>query len=92
MIVRIMGEGQFTVPGSLMDTLNAIDNKIVDHVARRNESDFKKELSNLIASIKEKGTPLDDTDIVESDIIVPPRDLTLEEASEIFSGAGLIED
>ncbi len=92
MIVRIMGEGQFQVASSLLDELNVIDNKIVDYVAKENESDFKKELSNLITAIKENGTSIDDADIVESDIIVPPEDLTLEEAAGIFSGEGLIED
>ncbi|MBW6518727.1 MAG: hypothetical protein K0A89_09535 [ANME-2 cluster archaeon] len=92
MIVRIMGEGQFKVPSSLLDELNVIDNRIVGHVAKRNERDFKKELGNLIASIKENGTTLDDAEIVESDIIVPPADLSLEEAAGIFSGEGLIQD
>ena len=92
MIVRIMGEGQFRVSGSLLDELNVIDNRIVDYVAKENEGDFKKELGKLIAAIKENGKPLDDVEIVESDIIVPPGDLTLKEAVGIFSGDGIIED
>lgn len=92
MIVRIMGEGQFQVSSSLLDELNVIDNRIVDYVAKENESDFKKELGKLIAMIKENGKPVDDAEIVESDIIVPPADLTLEEAAGIFKGEGLIED
>jgi CBS domain-containing protein len=92
MIVRIMEEGQFRIPSSLLDELNVIDNRIVDYVAKENESDFKKELSKLIAMIKENGKPLDDAEIMESDLIVPPADLTLKEAADIFSGDGLIED
>jgi hypothetical protein len=64
----------------------------VDYVAKENESDFKKELGKLVAAIKENGKPLDDAEIVESDIIVPPGDLTLKEAAGIFRGEGLIED
>ena len=92
MIVRIMEEGQFQIPSSLLDELNVIDNRIVDYVAKENESDFKKELGNLITMIKENGKPIDDAEIVESDLIVPPSDLTLEEAAGIFSGDGIIED
>jgi CBS domain-containing protein len=92
MIVRIMEEGQFRIPSSLLDELNVIDNRIVDYVAKENESDFKKELGKLIAMIKENGKPLDDAEIMESDLIVPPADLTLKEAADIFSGDGLIED
>jgi len=92
MIVRIMGEGQFQVSSSLLDELNVIDNRIVDYVAKENESDFKKDLGKLIAMIKENGKPLDDAEIVELDIIVPPANLTLGEATGIFKGEGLIED
>lgn len=92
MIVRIMGEGQFEVPSSLLDELNVIDNKIVDYVAKEKEAEFREELGKLIATIKEHGQPLGDAEIMESDIIVPPEDLTLEEAEKVFSGEGLIED
>ena len=92
MIVRIMEEGQFRIPSSLLDELNVIDNRIVDYVGKENESDFNKELGKLIAMIKENGKPIDDAEIVESDLIVPPGDLTLQEAAGIFSGDGIIED
>ena len=92
MIIRIMGEGQYRVPSSLLDELNVIDNRIVDLVAKEDEGGYKNELARLISAVKEKGTPLDPEEIVESDLIVPPGDLTLEEAEKIFGGSGLIED
>jgi hypothetical protein len=92
MIVRIMGEGQFNVSSSLLDELNVIDNRIVEHVARKAETDFREDLRKLIATIKEHGKPLDAELIVESDVIVPPEDLTLKEAENIFRGNGIIED
>ncbi len=42
--------------------------------------------------IRSNGKKLDDSELKESDIIVPPDDLTLKEAREIFTGDGLIED
>ncbi|MHC1631328.1 MAG: PspA-associated protein PspAA [Methanotrichaceae archaeon] len=92
MIIRIMGEGQFQVPSVLLDELNVIDNRIVDYVAQEDEEKYRRELSDLITTIKAKGSPLDLTEIVESDIIVPPEDLALDEAKKIFAGSGLIED
>jgi hypothetical protein len=92
MIIRIMGEGQFKVSSALLDDLNVIDNRIVDHVAKDDEASFKWELSRLISTIKGNGVPLDPKEIVESDIIVPPGDLTFDEAKRVFSGCGLIED
>jgi hypothetical protein len=92
MIVRIMGEGQYKVPSSLLDELNVIDNRIVESVGKEQENEFRSELGKMIAAVKENGKPLDDAYIIESDLIIPPEDMTLEEATEIFSGDGLIED
>jgi hypothetical protein len=92
MIVRIMGQGQYKVDAELMDKLNAIDNRIVAHVSRGDEAGFRKDLALLISTILEKGQPLDKMSILSSDIIVPPEDLTLKEATKIFSGQGLIRD
>lgn len=92
MIIRIMGEGQYRVPSSILDELNVIDNRIVDLVAKEDEGGYKNELARLISAVKEKGSPLNPEEIVESDLIVPPGDLTLEEAEKIFGGSGLIED
>ncbi|WP_445474711.1 PspA-associated protein PspAA [Methanococcoides methylutens] len=92
MIIRIMGEGQYEVPGSLFDELNIIDNRIVDLVGKENEADYRTELLRLIHVIKSNGKQLDDASIVESNIIVPPEDLSLQEAKEIFTGSGLLED
>jgi len=92
MIVRIMGQGQYKVDSSLIKKLNVIDNRIVDHVTMKDRDGFKRELAKLISAVKEQGEPLDPVDIVQSDIIVPPEDLTFEEAEKIFSGHGLIED
>ncbi len=92
MIIRIMGEGQYRVDSCILDDLNKIDNRIVDHVSKGDLKKFKKDLDQMISTIKEKGEPLDPVEILPSDIIVPPEDLTLDEARRVFSGHGLIED
>ena len=91
MIIRIMGEGQYDVPGSIFDELNVIDNRIVDLVAGENEAEYRMELLNLIETIKSKGKLVEASTIVESDIIVPPDDLSLQEAKDIFTGSGIFE-
>ncbi len=92
MIIRIMGIGQYNVDSCLLDELNAIDNRIVDLVSKGKEGEYKKELSRMISKVRESGEPLDPSSIVKSDIIIPPEDLTLEEAKRVFSGYGLISD
>lgn len=92
MIIRIMGEGQYEVDSCLLDQLNVIDNRIVDHVSQGRQKEFKEDLRKLITAVKENGKPLDAKEIIKSDVIVPPKDLTFEEAKDVFTGYGLIED
>ena len=92
MIIRIMGEGQYRAPETLCDKLNQIDNRIVDLVTEEKADEFRKELAKLISEIKEKGEVVEAKEILKSDIIVPPEDLSFEEAKAIFKGSGIFED
>lgn len=92
MIIRIMGEGQYRAPDALYDELNQIDNRIVQLVEEEKVVEFHNELAKLIFKIEEKGEPIGAEEILKSDIIVPPRDLSLEEAKSIFKGCGIFKD
>jgi 3',5'-cyclic AMP phosphodiesterase CpdA len=92
MIVRILGEGQFRTNDKLLDSLNKIDNEIVNHVSKGDRVEFRKDLAKFISIIKKEGEPLDPVEILPSDIIIPPGDLSLDEARHVFSGHGLIKD
>lgn len=92
MIIRIMGEGQYRAPEALCDELNQIDNRIVDLVNEGKVEEFRSELARLVSQIKEKGEPIKAEEILESDIIVPPEDLSFEEAKKVFKGSGIFED
>ena len=91
MIVRILGIGQFKLDDRHIDSLNKIDNQIVEHVSKGRENEFRKDLAKIISMIQEKGEAMDPAEIISSDIIVPPEDMTLDEARQVFSGEGLIE-
>jgi hypothetical protein len=92
MIIRIMGEGQYRASEALCDELNKIDNRIVALVAEGKKDEFRKELIKLISKIKEKGEAIRAEEIMTSDVIVPPEDLSFDEARNIFKGDGIIED
>lgn len=87
-----MEEGQYRVSEALCDQLNQIDNRIVDLVNEGKAEEFRRELTKLISEIKEKGETIGAEEIVKSDIIVPPEDLSLKEAKDIFKGSGIFED
>ena len=90
MIVRILGEGQFNLPGAVIDELNDLDNRMVEAVEDEDQAALTSLLKEMEALVREKGTPLPVEELVESDLILPETDLTLEEAEHIFIGDGLL--
>ena len=92
MIIRVINEGQYEVNDDLLDDLNKLDNEIVSLLESGDETGFRDVLSEFVSIIRDNGTSLDPETIVESDLIVPPEDLTLSEATKVFSGEGLIPD
>ena len=92
MIVRLMGEGQFRLADEDAGALNELDNAATSALDAGDEELFRTRLRELAQAVRDRGTPLDDADLSASDVIVPPDDLSLEEARELFSGDGLIPD
>ncbi len=90
MIVRILGEGQFNVPGAVIDDLNDIDNRLVEAVESEDEENFNLLLKEMLDLVRSKGAEVPVEELVESDLILPESDLTLEEAEHIFIGDGLL--
>ena len=90
MIVRILTEGQYNLPGAYIDQLNDIDNQLVEVVEEDNQEEFERLLKSMLDLVRDNGTPVPLDDIVESDLVLPEPDLTLKEAEEIFVGEGLV--
>ena len=92
MIVRIVGEGQFELPDGDAERLNELDNRAVSAVEAGDETGFKELWSQMLQLIESDGSEVPDDELVESDVIMPPRDVTFEEAKGEFTGDGLIPD
>jgi len=91
-IVRISGEGQFRIPDEDQDKLNELDNAAVEAVDAGDETRFQELWGQMISLVCSDGNALGDDELVESDIILPPRDISIEEAKSEFTGEGLIPD
>ena len=92
MIVRISGEGQYRLPDGDADRLNELDNRAVSAVEDGDETGFKELWSQMLELVASDGNGLDDDELLESDVILPPRDISFDEAKGEFSGDGLIPD
>jgi hypothetical protein len=89
-IVRIATEGQYHLADEHAQRLNELDNAIVDAVEAGNEQTFRQLFDEMLEIVRSNGKPVDEDDLDASDVIIPPSDLSLEEAAEEFSGEGLI--
>ena len=92
MIVRISGEGQFKLPDEDAERLNELDNRAVSAVEQGDETGFQELWSQMLELVSSDGHELSDDELVESDVILPPRDISFEEARGEFTGEGLIPD
>jgi len=92
MIVRIAGEGQFRLPDEDATRLNELDNQAVAAVESGDEAGFRDLWGQMLALVEQDGKPLDADELVESQVILPPRDISFQEAGADFTGEGLIPD
>ena len=92
MIVRISAEGQFRLPDEDQERLNELDNQAVSAVEAGDEEGFKQLWAQMLELVKTDGNALGEDELLESDVILPPRDVSFAEAKGEFTGEGLIPD
>jgi 23S rRNA A2030 N6-methylase RlmJ len=92
MIVRISGEGQYRLADSDAQRLNELENGVVSIVEGGREDGFADAFAALLDYVRAQGTLLGDDELEGSNVILPPSDISFEEAGKEFTGEGLIPD
>ena len=90
MIIRILTEGQYNLPGAFLDDLNDLDNALVEVIAAEDRAKFGEGLEKMLDFVRDNAAPVPLDEIVESDLVLPEPDITLEEAEELFVGEGMV--
>jgi hypothetical protein len=88
-IIRILGEGQFSVPESALDEINRLDREL-EHALGTVEPDFRDKLDALLDKVRSVGTALADDELVESDAILPFADSSEDDIRDMLDQDGLI--
>jgi len=91
-IVRISGEGQFELDEAHNARLDELDDLAVAAVEAGDTAGFRERFDALLAFVRSESAPVAGDDLRPSDIILPPADLSFDEAGEDFSGEGLVPD
>jgi hypothetical protein len=87
-----MGEGQFQIDDEVAKGLNALDEEAAEAVKRGDEERLAELLRRMAEAVRTNGTRVPDEELAASDAIVPPDDLSLDEARQLFEDEGLIPD
>jgi PspAA-like protein len=89
-IVRIMGHGQFRVDDRTAKLINRKDHELLKIIQRheQGEKDYAKRVAEVVGLVKQSGLPLDHKEIVQSDIIVPGAEFSIDNAKNLFRGQG----
>lgn len=92
MIVRIATEDQYRLPDEDAARLNELDNAAVAAVDAGDEDQFHEAFEQMLELVRRDGQRLGEDELEESDVILPPPDLSFVEAQMEFTGEGLIPD
>ena len=90
MIVRILAEGQWRLDDGAVDDLNALDTKVEQAVESGYETEFRAALEDLLAAVRRAGDQVGLEELVDSDLVLPPADASIDEVKDLLSDEGLI--
>ena len=91
-IVRLMGEGQFEIDDEVREGLNELDEQAERRSRRATRRGSAGCSERWPSGARRRARACPTTTCRPPTAIVPPPDLTLEEARELFDGEGLIPD
>jgi hypothetical protein len=91
-IVRIANEGQYRLPDQDAARLNELDNKAVAAAEAKDEEKFNDVWQQMLSLVATDGEEVGDDELFSSDVILPPRDISFEEACAEFTGEGLVPE
>jgi len=92
MIVRVMGEGQWRVDDALAARLEELDAETERAVQAGDEQALHAALQALVDAVKSSGEKLDHDHLAASDAVIPPTDLSLDEARDLLDSDESIPD
>lgn len=92
MIVRLMGAGQYKLDDACLEHLNRHDAAATAAIDAGDQTRLETELKAMWGLVQREGTPLPDDSLDASDALVPPDDLSLEEAGRLLGDEGFVPD
>lgn len=92
MIVRIFNDRQYRLDERHYEPLNVLDDAVVAAVDAGDEREYRAQFDALLAFVREHGVPVGDDELIGSDVLLPADDFSFDEATQEFTGDGLVPD
>jgi hypothetical protein len=90
MIIRILEEGQYSVPDDEVERLQELDAQLEAAMDSGDDTRFRAALSALLEQVRQTGTRLPDEELDASDAILPPEDAHVDEVRALLLDDGVI--
>jgi phage shock protein A len=87
-VVRIQGEDQYRISLADKTELEAFDKEVVVAINAGDEAAFTASVKKALDFVRARGAVVPHDQILSSDMILPPADMSLEEAKKILAGEG----
>ncbi len=87
MIIRVLTDNQYRLPGELAPQVDQMDDALMAAVRAGDEAAFANALRALIDFVRERGTLVPADELVASNGILPAPDMTLTETKELLAKA-----
>jgi len=89
-IIRIMSEGQYDVPDDDLAALNVLDSEVESAVLAGDADAFTACFAQLLDRVRNTGSAVAVDDLVDSDLVLPPPDASVQEVAALLGDEGLI--
>lgn len=85
MIIRILGEGQWRVDKAAFTSLNELDERVARAVAYHDQEALSRALNDLVERVTCHGEPVEDDELVASELILPDPSSTWAEIEALLA-------
>lgn len=88
MIVRIMGEGQYTISEESLPALQELDLAVEQALDADDDQRFRPALAALLQFVRSRGTAVSEDALEPSEAILPAADAHVNEVRALLGGQG----
>ncbi|WP_029894278.1 PspA-associated protein PspAA [Nocardia brasiliensis] len=90
MIIRILGEGQYSVTDAQVDELNFLDDQLLAAADSGDDTGFGLTLRQILDTVRYRGTALPADALVPSDLVLPDEGSDVRLVKAMLRDDGLI--